>query len=148
MLDFYVDSARVALENVKKAFATPFGIFVYSAATGMMGVIILLFFFSMLLSGSSLAMALSVILAFNGACCGYGIVDRGGMDFPRLTMALVVISLLLLATGYIALGLLVPWESFTGSIRLLISGSLVIGFSFLGTWIARKNKKIQNSYQP
>ena len=144
MLDFYVDSARVGIENVKKAFATPFGIFIYSAATGMMGVIILLFFFSMLLSGSSLAMALPAILAFNGACCGYGIVDRGGTDFPRLTMALVVISLLLLATGYAALGLLVPWESFTGGIRLLISGSLVVVFSFFGIWIARKNKKLQD----
>ncbi len=144
MLDFYVDSARVAIENVKKAFATPFGIFVYSAATGMMGVVILMFFFSMLLSGSSLAMALPVILAFNGACCGYGIIDRGGADFPRLTMALIVISLLLLATGYVVLGLLVPWESFTGGIRLFISGCLVVGFSFFGTWIARKNKKLQD----
>ena len=145
MLDFYVDSARVAMENVKKAFAAPFGIFVYSAATGMMGVILLLFFFSMLFSGSSLARVLPVILAFNGACCGYGIVDRGGADFPRLTMALIVISLLLLVTGYVALGLLVPWESFTGGIRLFISGCLVVGFSFFGTWIARKNKKEQKT---
>ena len=144
MLDFYIDSARVVIENVKKAFATPFGIFVYSAATGMMGVILLLFFFSMLFSGSSLALALPMILAFNGACCGYGIVDRGGTDFPGLTMALAVISLLLLVTGYVALGLLVPWESFTGGIRLFISGCLVVGFSFFGTWIARKNKKLQN----
>ncbi|RUM36296.1 MAG: hypothetical protein DSY57_05825 [Desulfobulbus sp.] len=143
MLDFYVDSARVAIENIKKAFATPMGVFVYSAVTGMIGVVILLFFFSMLLAGSSLATALPAILAFNGACCGYGIVDRGGTDFPRLTMVLVIISLLLLATGYAALGLLVPWESFTGGIRLLISGCLVVGFSFFGTWIARKNKKLQ-----
>ncbi len=144
MLDFYVDSARVAIENVKKAFATPFGIFVYFAVTGVMGVVILMFFFSMLLSGSSLAMALPVILAFNGACCGYGIVDRGRTDFPLLSPAIVVISLLLLATGYAVLDLLVPWESFTGAIRLLISGSLVVGFSFFGTWIAHKNKNLQN----
>jgi len=144
MLDFYIDSARVVIENVKKAFATPFGIFVYSAATGMMGVILLLFFFSMLFSGSSLALALPMILAFNGACCGYGIVDRGGTDFPLLSPAIIIISLLLLATGYASLDLLVPWETFTGAIRLLISGSLVVGFSFFGTWIARKNKKLQN----
>ena len=144
MLDFYIDSARVAMENVKRAFSTPAGIFIYALATGMVGVVILLFFFAMLFSGSTLAMTLPVILAFNGASCGYGIVDKGGEDFPRLTAALVVISLMLLVTGYVILGLLVPWESFISTIRLLISGFLVLIFSYFGTWIARKNKSLRN----
>ena len=142
MLDFYMDSARVALENVKKAFSTPFGIFIYALVTGMVGGVLLLFFFSMIFSGSSLAMTLPPILAFNGASCGYGIVDKGGEDFPRLTVALGVISLMLLVTGYVVLGLLVPWESFISTIRLLISGFLVVSFSYFGTWIARKNKSL------
>ncbi len=144
MLDFYVDSARVALENVKKAFSTPVGIFIYALVTGMVGVVLLLFFFSMIFSGSALAMTLPAILAFNGASCGYGIVDKGGEDFPRLSIALIVISLLLFVTGYVTLHLLVPWESFTGAIRLLISGFLVVIFSYFGTWIARKNKSLRN----
>lgn len=147
MLDFYVDTARVAMENIKKAFATPFGVFVYSAATGMMGVIILLFFFSMLFSGSTLAMTLPLILSFNAATCGYGIVDKGGPDFPHLILGLFVISLLLIIAGYSALVLLVPWESFAGTTRWLISGALVFLFSFFGAWIGRKNKNMKDKSQ-
>ncbi len=147
MLDFYVDTARVAMENIKKAFATPFGVFVYSAATGMMGVIILLFFFSMLFSGSTLAMTLPLILSFNAATCGYGIVDKGGPDFPHLTLGLFIISLLLIITGYFAFVLLVPWESSGRTTLWLISGALVFLFSFFGAWIARNNKKLQNKSQ-
>jgi len=141
MLDFYADNARVAIENVKRIFSTPFGIFIHAAITGMIGVVILMFFFSMLLSGSTLAMTLPVILAFNAASCGYGIVDKGGLNYPRLPLAGSVISLLLLLTGYVALMLLVPWESFTGGLRWLIAGVIVVVFFSMGTWIARMNNK-------
>lgn len=147
MLDLCVDSARVAIENIKKAFATPFGIFISTAISGMVGVVILLFFFSMLLSESRLAMILPVIISFNAATCGYGLIDKGGPGFPRVTLSLLVISSLLAISGCFALAVLLPWESITDGVRWLVSGLSALGFSFFGAWIARRSKKSENRPQ-
>lgn len=147
MLDLCVDSARVVIENIKRVFATPFGIFVSTALSGMVGVVILLFFFSMLLSESTLVMILPVIISFNAATCGYGLIDKGGPDFPRVTLSLLVISALLAITGCFALVVLLPWELITDGVRWLVSGLSALGFSFFGAWIARRNKKLGNRSQ-
>ena len=140
MLDLCVDSARVAVENIKKAFSTPVGIFAYTVVSGMTGIVILLLFFSMLFSGSTLAMTLPVVIAFNAATCGYGLVDKGGPGFPRATLSLIVISALLAITGCFFITVLLPWESITVGVRWLVSGLLALVFSFFGAWIARRNK--------
>jgi hypothetical protein len=136
------------MENIKRAFATPFGVFVYMAVSGMIGVVILLFFFSILFSGSMLAKILPVIISFNAATCGYGLVDKGGPGFPRVTLSLTVIGFLLAITGCLFIAVLMPWEfTITDGVRWLVSGLLALIFSFFGAWIARRNKSPESRSQ-
>jgi len=148
MLDTCVDGARVAVENIKRAAASPLGIFVYAALSGMIGIVILVAFFSMVFSGSTLLMILPVIISFNAAASGYGIVDKGGCDFPRLKVSLIAISGLLAATGCFSIIVFFPWEATTVGIHFLIGSLAALAFSFFGAWLVAKSKNVNSTSQP
>lgn len=145
MLDIAVDSARVVQENMKRAMASPVGIFMYAALSGMVGIVILLAFFSMLMSRPILAMILPVIISFNAASSGYCLIDKGGRDFPRLKISLIAISILLAGTGCFVLSVMLPWESMTEGFRYLVSGVSALIFAFFGAWIGFKSEKLKSS---
>ncbi|MEA3547003.1 MAG: hypothetical protein U9R66_05005 [Thermodesulfobacteriota bacterium] len=145
MLDTCVDGARVAVENIKRAAASPLGIFVSAALSGMIGIVILVAFFSMIFSGSTLLVILPVIISFNAAASGYGIVDKGGEDFPRLKVSLIVISGLLAATGCFAIIVFFPWEATTIGLHFCIGSLAALSFSFFGAWLATKSKNMKST---
>ncbi len=141
MLDIYVSSARMIVDHIKRLLALPVGIFIYAAITGMAGIVILLVFLSMLLSGSTLAWILPAIIAFNAANSGYGLINRGGGNFPRRRTCLIAISILLAVTGGISLIVFSPWESGATGYRYLVFGLSALAFTFFGAWVAVKGKK-------
>ncbi len=145
MLNIYVDNARVAVENLKRSFASPPGVFIYAALSGMGGVVIILTFLSMILAESSLSLLLPVIISFNAANSGFYLVDRGGRSFPHLRICLLVISGLLVAAGCFFLTVLLPWESMADGIRYLISGLSALIFSFFGAWIGSKKTNMDRA---
>ncbi len=148
MLDTCVDGARVAVENIKRAAASPLGIFIYAALSGMIGIVILVVFFSMVFPGSTLLVILPVFISFNAAAGGYGIVDKGGCDFPWLKVSLIVISGLLAATGCFSIIVLFPWEATTIGIHFLLGSLAALVFSFFGAWLGAKSKKVKRTSQP
>ena len=139
MLDTYLDSISILIENFKKRLASPAGIAVYSALSGMIGTVILIAFFSMMLSGSSLYAILPIIIAFNAANSGFCLVEKGGTGFPRLKLTMIVISILIVISGFVFMAVLVPWEVMLYT-RYLFSGVVSLAFSFFGAWLARKSK--------
>ncbi len=145
MLNICVDNARVAVENLKQSFASPLGIFIYAALSGMVGVVIVLAFLSMVFAESSLLLLLPVIISFNAATSGFHLVDKGGRSFPHLRVSLIVISGLLVAAGFSFLTVLLPLESMADGIRYLVSGLSALIFSFIGAWIGSKNKNMDRA---
>lgn len=144
MLDVYMEAVRYCLERIKQAAASPPGIFLYAALSGMIGIIILLAFFSMILSGSSLLLILQAIISFNAAASGYYLVEKGGANFPLIKTSLIVISGLLALTGCFSLAVFLSWELGMDSVRVLISSLLALCFSFFGAWIAVRSKRLRN----
>lgn len=148
MLDTCVAGARVAVENMKRAAASSVGIFAYAALSGMVGIVILSAFFSMMLPGSVLSMVLPVFIAFNAAASGYGLVDKGGRDFPRIKVSLIAISGLLAATGCFSIIVLVPCEPTTVVIHFIVGSLAALVFSFFGVWLVAKSKNMNSTSQP
>ena len=147
MLDICIDSARVVTENLKQAFASPWGIFLGAALSGMIGIVILLAFSFTLFSESALSVLLPFIIAFNAASSGFYLVDKGGHHFPRLRISLIVIAALLTGAGCFTMTVLLPWESVTAGPGILISGLSALIFSFFGAWIGSKSKNMDHASQ-
>ena len=145
MLDVYTEGVKYCLERIKQAAASPPGIFLYAALSGMIGIVILLAFFSMILSGSSLVLILQGVISFNAAASGYYLVDKGGTSFPFTKTCLIVISALMVLTGRLSSVVILPWDIVTDSVSFLISGLLALCFSFFGAWIAAKSKRIKGA---
>lgn len=145
MLNICVDTARVTIESIKQVFASPLGIFLYAALSGMIGVVILLAFFSMVLAESALPVLLPFVISFNGATSGFYLVDKGGDRFPHLRISLVGISCLLVVSGCFVLTILLPWESMLDGTRYLITGAAAVFFSFFGAWIGSKSKNMDRA---
>jgi hypothetical protein len=140
-----MEGVRYCLERIKQAAASPPGIFLYAALSGMIGIVILLAFFSMILSGSSLLLILQGIISFNAAASGYYLVDKGGTNFPLMKTSLIVISGLMALTGCFSLAVILPWELVVDSVRFLVSSLLALCFSFFGAWIAARSKRLENA---
>lgn len=147
MLNICVDNARVTMENLKQVLACPLGIFLYAVLSGMVGIVILLVFFSMVFAESALPVVLPFIISFNAATSGFYLVDKGGLGFPQLRISLIVISGLLVVTGCFALTVLLPWESMFDGVRYLITGVPVLVCTFFGAWIGSKNKNKDRASQ-
>lgn len=142
MLGTTVNRTKSIVGNIKQIFASPLGIFIYAALSGMIGIVILLAFFSLFLSGSTLALIQPAIIAFNAANSGYCTVSKGGENLPRFRISLIAITVLLTLTGYFSIPVFSPWESISNGMCHLISGLSALIFSFFGAWIAIKSKKL------
>lgn len=126
---------------IKQLSSSPAGIFLYSLVTGIVGVIILLGFFSMLISATVLNVLLPVIIAFNSAASGYGFVDKRGSTTPYQKIPLFAIAVLLTLTGCFCITFFNPWEPLLNGWQYLISATAALFSTFFGAWLAVKTRK-------
>ncbi len=140
MIDICIDGAKVAVERWKQFLMSPLGIYLYSIITGTVGIIILLLFFSMVLSPAALLVLLPcIIIAFNGSTAGYGLLDKCS-SFPRPATALASIALLLAIIGCTVIAVLQPWEPLISGLRSLLATLFALSGTFFGAWIAKKKR--------
>ncbi|MEN8198874.1 MAG: hypothetical protein ABFR63_02260 [Thermodesulfobacteriota bacterium] len=147
MLEMYTDGARVIEGTVKRGLASPMGIFAYAAVSGILGVLILMAFFSMLLSTSALVKILPIFIGFNAAASAYGIVEKGGPLFPRPILSMLTLSTLYALTEAVLVTVLLPWEPMVVCLHLLIGSLTALCFSYLGARLARKTREINRASQ-
>ena len=139
VIEICIDGARVAVEKWRQFLLSPLGIYLYSTLTGAVGILILLMFFSMVLSPAALLILLPCIIAFNGAAAGYGLRDKC-KSFPRIKTALTSIALLLSITGCTGIAVLQPWEPPITGLRSLLAIVFALSGTFFGAWIAKKKQ--------
>jgi hypothetical protein len=146
MIGIYIDKgAQLTVEKIKQFIASPAGVFLYTVITGIIGIIILLAFLSMVLAPSVLPAALPVIIAFNCATGGYSLTDKSKTRQSLQKIPLGLIAVILTVAGCSALIIFCPWESIFEARRYLISGSSALIFTFFGAWIAAKSKSLNRS---
>jgi len=143
MIAVCMDGARVVMERWKQFLLSKTGVFLYSAATGAIGVAILLVFLSLVLSPGALFLLLPVIIGFNSASSGYGLADKWPAG-SRKKIALVTLAVLFTAVGCLGVALLYPWEKQMDGFRILLSGGAAFGGILFGAWIAGKKQKLQD----
>lgn len=145
MIDICTTGAQVMMEKLKQFMASPFGLFLYSLVTGVVGIIILLAFLSMVLSPSVLPLILPGIIAFNAAAGGYSIIEKYQGAFPFGKLTLFAIALVLTAAGCTILTFFCPWEPLFDVYRYLVAGLAALVFTFIGAWIGSKSKSLNRS---
>jgi len=145
MIDMYTNGIQSLVEKMKVFIASPMGVFLYAIITGAIGIVILLAFLSMFVSTAALPMALPALVAFNCAAGGYSITDKTKTDNRLPKISLCLMTILLTVTGCTTLLFFCPWENLFNINRYLICGSAALIFTFLGAWIARKNRQLNRS---
>lgn len=131
-------------KEIKHALDTPTGLYLRAALAGIVGNVILLAFFSAILSPSTLLQLLPATTAFNGAAAGYGLRDKS-REAPHPISVCVSLAALLTITASLGLGLLYPWESMVDGTWLLCIFIPTVIFTFLGYWLARKSHQLKSS---
>ncbi|MBM9604994.1 hypothetical protein [Desulfopila inferna] len=142
MIEMGISAAQTTVEKMKHFAASPLGIFFYAAVPGMVGIIILLGFMAAVIFPSDLPNTLPFIIAFNSAASGYGLVDKGGDNYPGKRPTLFIIALVMTVTGCSAITIFCPWESLVEGERYFICASSAIIFTFFGAWLGSKSKKL------
>lgn len=145
MLDLCTTGAQITVERIKSFMASGVGVYLWSLVTGMIGILILFLFVSMVLSPSVTLLLLPAIVAFNGAGSGYALTDKYKGDYSHRHFALISQALLLTLFGCVAIVFFCPWEPLFDTGRLLISAAAALIFTFAGNWIAQKSKKLHRS---
>ncbi|BHH84780.1 hypothetical protein [Desulforhopalus sp. 52FAK] len=145
MIDIYTNGVQGTVDKIKQFIASPVGVFLYAFITGAIGIVILLAFLSMFVSTSALPMALPALIAFNCAAGGYSLTDKNRTDNQLPKLSLCLMAILLTIAGCNVILLFCPWESLVNINRYLICGSAALIFTFLGAWIARKNRQLNRS---
>jgi hypothetical protein len=143
MLEICINGAQEVMERLKQFMKSPIGVFLSAALTGVVGIVLLLAFLSMVFSPSSLLLILPGIIGFNGAAGGYSLTDKTEGAFPHRKIALICLATLLTATGCSVITLFCPWEPLVDGGRYLISGVSTLIFTFFGSWIADKSKSLK-----
>ncbi|WP_153306506.1 hypothetical protein [Desulfogranum japonicum] len=137
MIDICIDGARVVMERWRQFLLSPVGVYLYSLLTGSIGIVILMFFLSKVLSSGALLLLWPGIIAFNCASTGYGMINRL-RSFPKANIALVSIAVLLTIVGIVSVVVLFPWESLFDWVRCVSGIVAAVGGTFFGSWIAAK----------
>lgn len=143
MLEICINGAQEAMEKLKQFVTSPIGVFLSAFLTGLVGIVLLLAFLSMVFTPSALLLILPGIIAFNGAAGGYSLTDKTEGAFSHKTKALICLAALLTVTGCSVITLFCPWEPLVDGGRYLISGISTLIFTFFGSWIADKSKSLK-----
>ncbi len=122
-------------------FHTPTGAYLYSLTTGGIGILMLVYFLSRVLSSAAILVLFPGIVAFNAACAAFGMISKQPA-FPRFTAALLTQVVLLTAAGWLVLILVYPWASFTDWTRYGISLLAALAGGGFGGWIALKKQAL------
>ncbi len=136
MIDICITGAQLSLERMKALARTPLGIFLHTAFTANVGIIILMVFFAMVVSPTALKILLPGIIGFNSAMAGFNIINKGGILFPWKKFCLIAMAAILGVTGCLAFFVLYPWEPVFDKGRCLASGGSALALMFLGAWLA------------
>lgn len=139
MIEMCNNGAKSTMGRIKQLTSSPAGVFLYSLVTGIVGIIILLGFFSMLLAGQALNVVLPLIVGFNSAASAYGFIDKRGLSVPFKKLSLLAITVLLTVTGCYFISLFNPWEPLLNGWQYLITATAALFSTFLGAWLAVKN---------
>lgn len=143
MLENCMNGAQEVVEKLKQFIASPRGVFLSAFVSGLVGIVLLLAFLSMMLSPSALLFFLPAIISFNGAAGGYSLTDKTEGAFPHKKIALICLAALLTAAGGSVITLFCPWEPLVDGSRYLISGVSTLICTFLGSWIADKSRSLK-----
>lgn len=144
MIDTYTNGAQTVVDKLKQFMASPAGIFLYSSVTGVVGVVILLFFLSMFMAPNGLLLALPAVVGFNAAASAFSIRDKNKESVPHKFTYLATAALITL-TGCLTILLFCPWETLFDANRYFQSGVSALIFSGAGAWIAGKAKSLNRS---
>lgn len=117
------------------------GIFLYCCCQGMGGIIILLFFISLIYSQTILPLGLPLIAGFNSAAAGFALVERRKQTLHELKFQLITIGTIIGISGPLFLVLFCPWESLTDPINHIQSIGLSVPLTFLGAWIGVQSSR-------
>lgn len=142
MIDICTTGAQLSLERMKAFARTPYGIFLHTALTANIGIIILVAFFATALSPTALKILLPAIIGFNSAVAGFNIMNKGGVDFPWQKFCLTAMAVILGVTGCFTLFLLYPWEPLLNKGLCFSSGGSALILTFFGAWLANKSKNL------
>ncbi len=143
MIEICINGAQGTMEKLKNFMASPTGLFLSAFVTGLVGIVLLLAFLSMVIAPSALLLILPGIIAFNGAAGGYSLTEKTEGAFPKKKIALSCLAALLTVTGCSVITLFCPWEPLLDGGRYLISGLSTLTFTFFGSWIADKSKSLK-----
>lgn len=136
--------AQFVVEKIKTGLGSPAGIFSWTLATSVMGVLILLGFLAMVMAPSALPLALPLVVLFNGAAGGYGLAEKQS-SFPHQKLGLISLATVLTLTGSSAIAVLCPWEPLVDTSRLFVALFWTLIGTGFGAWIARKSKSLHNN---
>ncbi len=137
MIDICVDGARVVVERWRQFLLSPMGAYLYSLLTGSIGIVILMFFLSKVLSSGALLLLWPGIIAFNCASAGFGMINKHRY-FPKANIALLSIAALLTIVGILSVVVLFPWEPLFDWVRCVSGIIAAVGGTFFGSWVAAK----------
>ncbi len=143
-MDTSLNGAQTVVDTLKQFMASPIGIFLYATVTGVVGVLILLFFLSMIMGPNGLLLVLPAIVGFNSAASAFSLKDRNKTGSPH-TFTYIATAALITLTGCIAILLFCPWEGLFDANRYFQSGLSALLFTFVGAWIAGKAKNLNRS---
>ena len=121
------------------------GSVLYVSATGVVGVILLLGFFSLFLVPFALIYLLPLIIGFNGAVSGYNLADKGVGSH----LISCLIALLFALSGGIFLRLFCSWiftAEWLSYLLFSVGGSFITAWIsiVIGSWIFKKNRENQS----
>lgn len=145
MIEICTTGAQITVDKLKRFLHSPLGIFLYASITGIIGILILLMFLSMVLSASLLPGALPIIVAFNCAAGGFSLRDKARTTGSAQQCSYLGLATFLTIGGCSALPLFCPWEPLFDSSRYMITGLLALILTYFGVWIANKSKDLNRS---
>ncbi len=128
------------LAGLRNCFHSPLGSYISTLISGVVGIVLLLTFFSMLLSPAITLLTLPMVVSFNCAMCGYSITEKKSERTNLRKVTLLSFAAILTITGCSLVTILYPWEPLLAGMRYLYTGSFAVVFSFFGAWLAIKNR--------
>ncbi len=139
-----VDRSCEVFDGIKTFMASSLGVFLYATITGVVGVVILLFFLSMFIAPSGLLLVLPAVVGFNSAATAFSLADKSrAAPFHKAVYWLSAACITL--AGCTTILLFCPWEELFDGTRYFLSGTSALLFTALGAWIAGKSNSLQES---
>ncbi len=146
-MDPYFDVLKTYCQPLTKLKSSVPAQITFSIGSAVIGIILLVLFFSFFMSTPAIVKIMPVFFGFNAAMAGFSLIDKTGDRLPHKLIYAACSGIVTVLFAWLILSFILDFSMLVRGVHLIWYSLTGLGGGLFGGWLAVKNHKLKNTLE-